>query len=242
MCTLSWLTTSDGIRIFFNRDEAKTRPKALLPSVQIAKAGHKYIMPIDSQSNGSWMGVTEHGFSVCLLNFYQGKTPKGELISRGLLVRDLLELPKTEPIEQYLNKQKWHQYAPFTLVLFLPSHKSPLTYCWDGENFSTVEIHSPYTSSGVDFPEVSAARQATFSHYFSFQGEEAEIRKVKKLREFHTSHQPIKSKLSVCMHREDASTVSFSEIKVTTQTVHFDYIDGAPCEGKRTPILLLERS
>lgn len=242
MCTLSWLATADGISIFFNRDEAKIRSKALPPKVHYSHQGHSYIMPVDAQSHGSWIGVTETGFAICLLNFYQGKTPNGRLISRGLLVKDLLECKDHHHIDAYLNSKNWSLYAPFTLVIFITNNKEPNTYCWDGERFSQITITSPYTSSGVDFPEVSAARQMTFAQFFTLNEVDTEQEKATKLRNFHTSHIPEKSKFSVCMHREDASTVSFSEINITATNVSLDYIDGSPCEGQKIPRQSLVRT
>ena len=241
MCTLSWLYKKDGVHIFFNRDEAKTRPQALLPAIYSNPTKHKYIMPTDAQAYGSWIGVTEAGIGLCLLNFYQGKTPHGVLISRGLLVKALLEIASKQDMLNYLHTRIWSQYAPFTLVLFFPDEKQPSTFCWDGESFNSVQINSPYTSSGVDFPEVSRVRQDTFSKYFALKMADSEQIKIEKIRLFHASHEPERSKYSVCMHRSDANTVSFSEINITSQSVYFDYTNGPPCCTSKAPSVSLVR-
>jgi len=237
MCTLSWLYSQTGIEVFFNRDESKNRPRAIPPAEYTSPNGHQYLMPLDTQSNGSWIGVTESGFCLCILNYYQGETPTGELISRGLLVKTLLEISAEDAIYDYLDERDWKQYAPFTLVLFFPNTKEPTALCWDGiyrdgdgHALKPVAIHSPYTSSGVDFPAVSQARQTAYKESFNLLENDNISSNSTKLKSFHASHIPEKSKYSVCMHRSDASTVSFSRIEITSDLIEFEYADGAPCQ------------
>ncbi len=241
MCTLSWLYPQTGIEIFFNRDEAKNRPQAIPPAKYISPNGHQYLMPVDTQSKGSWIGVTEFGMCLCLLNYYQGKTPTGELISRGLLVKALLEMPVESSVYEYLDEKDWQQYAPFTLAIFSPHEKEPIALCWDGHALKSISIHSPYTSSGVDFPAVSQARQKTYKENFSLLDNDSTTSKRAKLRSFHTSHMPEKSKYSVCMHRSDANTVSFSQIEITSNMIKFEYSDGAPCQTSKIDQISLQR-
>lgn len=239
MCTLSWLYSEGNVEIFFNRDESKNRPSAIPPSTFSCGHVHKYLMPIDTQSHGSWIGVTNTGLCICLLNYYQGDTPSGELISRGLLVKDILEIATEKDIASYLNSKCWANYAPFTLVLFYPDKPTPNTLCWDGHKIKSIDIQSPYTSSGVNFPEVSQSRQDTYQKYFSNTAKYKNQTEV--LKAYHHSHLPEKSKYSVCMHRDDASTVSFSHIKVSDERVEFNYKEGAPCQTDKVQSTSLAR-
>ena len=55
----------------------------------------------------------------------------------------------------------------------------------------------------------------------------------------HRTHRPEKGPLSICMHREEAVTVSLSLIMVIPSLVRFRYVDGSPCEaGPGTEITL----
>lgn len=225
MCTLSWLKTHHGYEVFFNRDEQRTRLIASDPQHYQARSGNQFIMPTDLNSGGSWIGVTDSGVSICLLNFYQGMTPNNDLISRGLLVKDLLGLSHIGAILNALKQIRFENYAPFTLVLFEPEQESPMSFCWDGIKFTHIEIESPYTSSGVEFPQVSNARQQTFKRHFKDRP-----KCIEQLKAYHASHFPEKSKWSVCMHRKDASTVSFSHISTTTFSSTFNYVAGSPCQ------------
>ncbi|EAQ66434.1 hypothetical protein MED121_07115 [Marinomonas sp. MED121] len=238
MCTLSWLKTNTGFEVFFNRDEQRTRLIASLPECYKTTSGNQYIMPTDLNSGGSWIGVTDSGVGICLLNFYQGITPSTELISRGLLVKDLLGLSKADKVLDHIKHLNCQHYAPFTLVIFNPEQHHPISFCWDGVQLTDLIIESPYTSSGVEFPQVSQARQETFRQYF--QDKQACI---EQLKAYHSSHYPEKSKWSVCMHREDACTVSFSHMSIQEFSSSFHYIDGSPCQkSAKTASISLSRN
>ncbi|MCZ2721180.1 NRDE family protein [Marinomonas sp. 15G1-11] len=232
MCTVSWLYNEDGYQVFFNRDEQRSREKAQPPqifsSTKINNA--TYIMPVDPQGLGSWMGVTHSGITVCLLNFYQGKPPTGPLISRGILVKQLLELNSFEKIRAALSEMVLLTYAPFSLLVFCPDKSKPYSLCWDGHNqYQSLNIVSPFTSSGVDFPIVSQHRQDSFKSLLTQNKQEIT---PELLFDFHRSHLPTKSMKSVCMHREDAKTVSLSHIKVEKNNINYTYWDGSPCSSQ----------
>jgi len=225
MCTLSWLKTHQGYEVFFNRDEQKSRSIASIPEHYTTLSGNQFIMPTDLDSGGSWIGVTDSGISVCLLNFYQGITPNTILTSRGLLVKDLLSLSSIDAILNELNQIQLDCYAPFTLAIFDPEKDTPICFCWDGISVTEIKIKSPYTSSGVEFPQVSLARQQTFKQHFKDRP-----KCIDQLKAYHSSHLPEKSKWSVCMHREDASTVSFSHLSISSYDSVFNYVAGSPCQ------------
>ena len=67
MCTISWFVSSQGYSVFFNRDEAKVRPKARPPQI-LTLNGVSSIMPIDPQGEGTWCFANEYGLTVALLN------------------------------------------------------------------------------------------------------------------------------------------------------------------------------
>lgn len=226
MCTVSWLYNHQGYHVFFNRDEQRSRAIARPPKV-ISNDGHAFIMPQDPQGQGTWMGVTSAGVSICLLNYYQGKVPSGTLISRGQLVRNLLEAVHVEAIQRHLNTIDLSHFAPFSLLVFTPNHTTPMSYLWTGSQLQNIaQLTSPYTSSGVDFPVVSSHRQAS---YQTLRNRDEEIN-VATLQRFHQSHLPEKSMFSVCMHRADAHTVSLSHIHVNQQQAIYEYWDGSPCD------------
>ena len=53
------------------------------------------------------------------------------------------------------------------------------------------------------------------------------------LTRFHASHEPTPSYLSVCMHRDDAHTVSFTHLIATRRQLKMNYVCGCPCSSKQ---------
>ncbi len=240
MCTVSWLPRVDnkrprGYQLFFNRDEQRTRAKAIAPEC-IVQDGVRVLMPIDPDGGGSWISVNEKGLSLCLLNFYQGKMPtkalaKGNLISRGQLLRGLSPLPSIDVLQDVLDRTDLTRYAPFTLIalssMLEDQGQLAFGYQWTGSELRPFTPENFMTSSSVKFDEVSATRHRLFKTLTSSADPEA-------LHQFHHAHDGDKNYRSVCMHREDAKTVSFSHIIVESGRVVFNYQDGSPCEeGER---------
>jgi hypothetical protein len=88
MCTVSWVHQPDGYHLLCNRDEKRTRGKALAPRVA-ERGGVRYIAPVDSDGDGTWLSANEFGLSVCLLTGGAGSEQSGTRPSRGLLLREL---------------------------------------------------------------------------------------------------------------------------------------------------------
>lgn len=240
MCTATWMLTSSGYQIYFNRDEQKGRQEAL-PPTRFDNTGTEFVMPVDPVGGGSWIAMNEHGLSLCLLNFYQGKMPQHPLISRGLLIKQLANCRTAHEALATLDTVPLLHYAPFSLMLFDPtltqSHGEVLGMCWNGISLSTITPQAPMVSSGVDLHNVTAHRQGEYLRYVE-HGVTAE-----SLRAFHASHVPrdellafkrnaCHSHLSACMHRADAHTVSFTHIEVTPQLLTMNYLAGSLCDDK----------
>ena len=163
MCTLSYLPeTAHGTRrIFFNRDELRQRSRAHPPAL-FSAAGEDYLMPLDPQSGGSWMGLHSAGFFICLLNHY----PDGRITrdrgfrSRGLLIRDMLDagtFPDTPGMETA-------QYAPFFLAAF--SRHRTLLLEWDGQELTALPVEKGagmLSSSSFHHEKITGTQEAALS-------------------------------------------------------------------------------
>ncbi|MEH6576425.1 MAG: NRDE family protein [Amphritea sp.] len=251
MCTLSWLVEPLGYQLFFNRDEQRSRTKALPPQ-HYENTGVAVLMPLDPDGGGSWIAVNEHGLSLCLLNFYQGTLPTGLLKSRGQLLKSLTHIDNLTELTVQLSSINLGDYAPFTLIAFARQfsktggirvvHKA---FQWDGYELNSLQTTSPMTSSSVDFESVSAARK---QRYCELPHESS----TADLLAYHQGHQRTndhqhqamtkKGHKSVCMHRDDAHTVSFSHIEVTAEEALFTYVDRSPCNLELNNIRSLRES
>lgn len=226
MCSVSWLITDAGYEIFFNRDEQKTRTKALPPrELQLGQT--KVLMPIDPVGQGSWISTNELGMSLCLLNNYQGCNPNPVVLSRGLLLKSLAKYESIEQVCDAFAKLNLPQFAPFTLLAFdlsIREHsKSVIALEWNGIEAKAHPTDSPLFSSGVDLTRVVEYRQCAFERLVGGTPTRD------SLLAFHRHHHPELRHLSVCMHREDAESVSFTHVMVSAQSQEMRYIAGSPC-------------
>ncbi|MDW6004754.1 NRDE family protein [Vibrio mangrovi] len=226
MCSVSWFLTPDGYQLFFNRDEQKSRALAHSPR-QFEIDGVSVLMPIDPVGQGSWISLNEYGVSLCLLNNYQGKEPSGPLTSRGQLVRMLSGAVSAKQVTEWFQQILPQQFAPFTLLAFdtqVCSGGKDVTACeWDGEKVRIYPTRCPLFSSGIDLKGVQAYRHSAYHQHLEFTPT------FQNALDFHRNHAPDSGHLSVCMHREDAHTVSFTHISVSNTHKEMVYIPGSPC-------------
>ena len=227
MCSVSWLLEENGYQVFFNRDEQKTRALAMPPK-QYQVNGVDIIMPLDPTGRGSWISINEFGFSLCLLNNYQGIVPDGPLISRGLLLKNMSSSRNIAQLTEAFHRLELSSFAPFTLLAFAPNltqHNGVVVaYKWDGVQQSIVETDSPLFSSGVDLARVQAYRQAKYDQLISTG------KNQQNLLMFHSHHHSEQPHLGTCMHRSDAHTVSFTHLRNRHGQASMFYAPGAPCE------------
>ena len=239
MCTLSWLSEeTGGYSVWFNRDEQKTRGPARPPCVQ-ERAGLAVIAPQDPDFGGTWIGVNEKGVAFCLANRYHETPPfippLRDRISRGLLLASILDSCSRREAADRIAAMELHRFQPFTVASFEPG--SPvLLLGWDGRNLAGVEHAAPglvLTSSGLDQAAAESSRREVF---------EAALREARSygpavMRRIHRGHLPERGSTSVCMHREDAETVSLSEVRVESGRVTFSYVAGSPCQSARPAVV-----
>ena len=95
VCTVTWLREPSGYRLFFNRDELRSRLEAEPPRRHEGRAADgaavAFLAPVDGDHGGTWIAANEHGVTVGLVNGYRraDASAPADVRSRGLLVRDL---------------------------------------------------------------------------------------------------------------------------------------------------------
>lgn len=243
MCTLTWLAEERGYRVFFNRDERRTRKLALAPRLAV-RAGVQFLAPIDAESGGTWIAVNEHGLTLALLNGYRhmrdpSAPPPQGAVSRGLLVSESIDCTSARDVEARVRARDLARFQPFLLLAFEPG-LAPRLCEWDGRALGVRELTDrdrPMCSSSSDPAGADRARAELFAQW------RAESRELDAalLERFHASHLPERGALSPCMHRADAETVSFTHIAVGEQAIELHYRPGAPCQGAPWASLALVR-
>lgn len=243
MCTVSWLRHAGGYELFFNRDERHTRKPATPPVIQEAR-GVRFIAPLDGDHGGTWLAVNESGVSLCLLNRYEGAPSLPDEVkteddyrSRGLLLMSLMDSLTVAHAHARLSREDLSRYRPFTLAVLSPNEPALLVHWTGGQKTfdGAGDPSMPLTSSSYRGAEVTAARKSLFRR----MAEESGAVTPSLLRDFHSSHEPARGVYSVCMHREDAATVSFSHVKVGDETIRFSYQPAPPCDGSRPVVVHL---
>ncbi len=240
MCTVSWIHEPDGYQLFCNRDEKRTRPAADAPRVY-KRDGVRWLAPVDPAGGGAWIGVNENGVTVCLLNRAAGSNPaEPSPRSRGLLTWDLLDL---SGVDEARDRLRLHRglclYAAFTLLVLEPG-RAALIANWDGQELR-IDPHGdnrmPLISSSFDPIGVEVKRRAEFQQMVDLNGGIS----TSMLRSFHQNHGVCPGPYSVCMHRGDAQTVSFTRVRVTEDAVELIYSPQPLCKDAEAAHVTLER-
>lgn len=216
MCTVSWWKPSasaDDYQVFFNRDEVNTRAIEYPPHAYF-RDGQMAVYPLDPDAGGTWLGTTQEGKTVALLNDYQSPQPSGKLQSRGRLVTALL----FSSDETTLLQKSAQQYRPFHLCIFRKK-QAPSYFHWNGQSLTmrTIADQQSFflTSSSFQPDEVIAQRTSLWE-----QVQKSEDH----LRSFHQgSALTSLDAFTPYMRREDAHTRSFSHIVVGANRTRFVY-------------------
>lgn len=241
MCTLSWIRGEAGYTVFMNRDERPTRAPGLPPGIRGNAV--RWIAPFDGQSHGTWIGANERGVTLAILNRYHDSpmSADGEWISRGLLVTSLLEEPSKDDVERHLRDEPLGLYQPFTLAVFDVGRGARLL-AWNGKELAASQVVNTglvITSSGFDQELATKLRGSLFERWEEFERPDPANATdptypthptMEAFEEIHSSHLPEKGPLSICMHRPEAGTVSFTRIDVRPEAVRVHYIPGPPGE------------
>ncbi len=157
--------------------------------------------------------------------------------SRGLLLTELMNCASTEVFEQRLRNEPLEQYRPFVLLAFEWRGGFRMAE-WNGASLQARRLaHAdlPVTSSSFATNEVIASRKASFAKLTPARAK----RDRATLAQFHRSHIPERGAYSVCMHRHDAETVSFSHVRVTNTEAVFRYVSASPCTAAEPECLSL---
>ena len=236
MCTLTWFATGSGYELFFNRDERLTRRRAEPPVVQNVD-GVTLISPTDADAGGTWIAVNQFGITVCLLNHYQFQQIETykDWHSRGDIVKKFATISDLSLVQDWFDDLSLDNYRAFRMLIIEPQGNNRLCV-WDGHS-GRVErnVTMPKSSSSVDAKNVKAIRIGLFKSLNLVDSKNSQ-----DYIDYHSSHLPTCSKDSVCMHRDDAKTVSLSHVCVENRDVSFRYADGSPCEAELGESLIID--
>ncbi|MFN0128129.1 MAG: NRDE family protein [Verrucomicrobiales bacterium] len=227
MCSVTFIPRADGFLLGMNRDESRSRPVAVAPRIH-HRAGHDSLHPSEP-TGGTWIGVNDSGLCCALLNWYSNANdPTRSRTSRGGIIPALMATGTITEVRPVLATQRLRSMAPFRLVVVSSSERSLHEFRWNQKTLAG--LHYPWKrhhwfSSGFD--EHGAQRQRSRTAQKAAGAPDAGT--LPWLRRLHASHDPVIGPFSICMHRPDAATVSYTEVVATSQYATMRYHDGPLC-------------
>ncbi|GJM23489.1 MAG: hypothetical protein DHS20C15_34040 [Planctomycetota bacterium] len=213
------------------------------PSVDAAPLP-RVLAPTDADAGGTWIAVDESGRCLCVLN---GDRPPARVApddapSRGQLVLELMRAPDAESVFAELQARAasgaLREKAFKLLVARRGDSSRPADVErieWDGAQLvrSRHSGDGVFVSSRIEPDAVAAARGALFATLSSAPHADAQALAAAQLR-WHASHRheaPRGDGFSVCMHRDEARSVSLTQVRARPDAVSMHYLAGQPCEA-----------
>jgi hypothetical protein len=225
MCTATWLRTGAGYDLLFNRDERKTRAEAEPPRAE-ATEHVRWIGPRDPEGGGTWIGTSESGLTVAVLNGHRSLDEDArDWTSRGGLVPALVPAADLPQLETRLRRLDLESVRSFRLLALSPAAPA-LVAEWDRRSLVVdrdAEARVPLVSSSFDEHEVGEARRAEFA-----RRTRGRIPDLRTLLAFHKSTERGPSAFSVSMERAEAATRSLTHVTVGAEEIRMFYHGGRP--------------
>ena len=250
MCSVSFIPKARGFYLAMNRDEKRKRFVALAPAI-VELNGRHAVFPREP-TGGTWISANDAGICLALINWHRiGRRPKNAALSRGLVVRELADKSATDEIATAIIDLPLRKLPPFRLIAISPAEMRVTEWRW---NLKRLAMHSHqwqrqhWFSSGFDERRAERERakicaasgvirlgqsslRSRVGGVGGYGGQHAAGSSLMWLRRLHRSHGPKRGPFSICMHRSDAATVSYTEIAVSKQRVTMRYKSGPPCSN-----------
>jgi hypothetical protein len=228
MCTVSFVPKANGFYLAMNRDEKRSRATALPPKV-FDLSDRRVIYPREL-SGGTWIAVNDSGVCLALVNWHRiEREPVNRIVSRGRVITALAGKANSADVANGLRGLRLQATRPFRLIAIIPADKAITEWRWNLERLSKHKHPwrtQHWFSSGFDERKAESVRRSTC--------ERRPTTDINQLRALHRSHAPRRGPFSICMHRDDAATVSYTEIKVEDGKITMYYKPGPPCSCSRT--------
>lgn len=213
-----------------NRDELRTRPRALAPRY-FERTGVTAVYPSEALV-GTWIAVNDYGQLFALLNWYSADarafTEKQR--SRGEIIPQMIFDSDFRAAATILVSPKLDGILPFRLIGIDPTHRAISEWRWDGRRIGRSAF--PWTrkhwfSSSLSDVQAQEYRCAACTLAAYVRDPEGH----RWLGDLHRSHRPFSGPYSICVHRPEAVTVSYTEVLVNSRLISTRYVAGSPCES-----------
>lgn len=228
MCTLTFVPTDDGYLAGMNRDELLSRPPALSPLTH-KQEGMEIAYP-QEPSGGTWIACNSRGNLLALLNWNEIDTrPLGEKRkTRGFVIPELILEPDSPMTDSHVERLSLDGVFPFRLIGTFRTEKALIEWQWDGDRKRKLKYpwaRKHWFSSSLS-DECAAKERGRICETSASKGTALD---EGWLRSLHRSHEPALGPFSICVHRADAATVSYTEVKCSRSSISMNYLSGNAC-------------
>jgi hypothetical protein len=228
MCTVTLIVRRNGYILGMNRDEKRARVLGLPPKLRVVN--NRSVLGPSEPGGGTWIAVNDSGITLALINWYSiPARVQTSPISRGEVVNALNTATTPVAAESALKQLPLQRINPFRLIGVFPSSQKIIEWRWNLEQLVRRDCgwsSQQWISSGFDEAIAQRVRGRTFRQ----KHRQCSVGTLNWLRRLHRSHSPHAGPFSTCMHRVDATTVSYTEIVVSSASATLRHLLGAPCE------------
>jgi hypothetical protein len=244
MCTLTVVPRNDTYLMAINRDEKIARGTGFPPEIHEFDAT-RAIYPSDG-AGGTWFAINEYGIAFALLN-WNDITPHGidaKTRSRGRVIPALIDSRSLSDLHEVFDVSNFKGMMPFRLVGVFPSEQEIWEWRWDSKQLR-FQAHMwesrQWFSSSLSDDRAESVRGAVCRTAQN----ESDVGSVSWLRRLHASHAGGPGPFSLCVHRNDVRTLSYSELMVTPEYIRMLHFRGSPCTAaqiQQSPTIEIERA
>jgi hypothetical protein len=211
-----------------NRDEKLTRRLAIPPKRSDFPSATALLPREDS--GGTWVACNSHGNLLALLNWndVEPRVAGENLRSRGVLIPELIAGDDLTDTHARFARLDLDGVSPFRLIGAFPGESLIAEWSWDGlqrREFELAWRKRHWFSSGVSDALAQQERGRVCEKAEGY----GSLEPACWVRNLHQSHDPLPGPFSICVHREDAATVSYTEVRCNGEGISMSYRSGSPC-------------
>ncbi|HVI79367.1 MAG TPA: NRDE family protein [Candidatus Acidoferrum sp.] len=221
--------SNETYRMAMNRDETITRGAGL--PLEISEFDHgRAIYPGDG-SGGTWFATNESGVTLALLNWNDVSAVRIALVktrSRGRVIPALIGSQSLSDLHELVAFSNFEGMLPFRLVGVFPSQWEICEWRWESTRLE-FQVHQwesrHWFSSSLSDEHAETLRGTACRN----AEHEPDAGSVVWLRRLHSSHAEGPGPFSLCVHRGDVKTLSYSEVSVSSSHIEMKHFRGSPC-------------
>jgi hypothetical protein len=148
--------------------------------------------------------------------------------TRGLVIPYAILEKEASSTNDHLGRLSLNGVFPFRLIGAFRNEKQLIEWRWDGigiQQLGWAWARKHWFSSSLSDSSATAER----SPVCEIAVLDPQVGNENWLKQLHRSHEPAPGPYSVCVHRQDAATVSYTEVECARSSICMKYLSGSPC-------------